>query len=180
MSMDLSEKDFKNQKKQILAGVDVSRKGSIDEAIIDLVLIMNNSADFVTTSSCSGRVLLFCQNNYEKEKRKQNCKWIYSRHDLIDSDILISHIDPSEGELVLKFEPFILHVQCRTLEAAKIVQKCALESGFRNSGIVVGQHGKITLAVRSTHSLEVPLSNKGKLLVSDEEKLESSRFTPRF
>uniref|UniRef100_A0A8C6YXF8 tRNA wybutosine-synthesizing protein 3 homolog n=2 Tax=Nothoprocta perdicaria TaxID=30464 RepID=A0A8C6YXF8_NOTPE len=44
----------------------------------------------------------------------------------------------------------------------------AMDSGFRNSGITVGKKGKIMMAVRSTHCLEVPLSHMGKLLVSEE------------
>uniref|UniRef100_A0A3P8SLC7 tRNA wybutosine-synthesizing protein 3 homolog n=1 Tax=Amphiprion percula TaxID=161767 RepID=A0A3P8SLC7_AMPPE len=43
----------------------------------------------------------------------------------------------------------------------------AVNSGFRNSGITVGKTGK-TIAVRSTHGLEVPLSHQGKLLVERE------------
>jgi len=45
---------------------------------------------------------------------------------------------------------------------------CALESGFRNSGITLGKHGKIILAVRSCIGLEVPLTDDGIMLVSKE------------
>jgi tRNA wybutosine-synthesizing protein 3 len=43
----------------------------------------------------------------------------------------------------------------------------SIESGFRNSGLTLGKAGKIVLAVRSTHGLEVPLSHpdSGHLLV---------------
>jgi tRNA wybutosine-synthesizing protein 3 len=44
---------------------------------------------------------------------------------------------------------------------------CALESGFRNSGITLGKHGKIILAVRSCIGLEVPLTEDGIMLVSN-------------
>ena len=41
-----------------------------------------------------------------------------------------------------------------------------MESGYRNSGLTLGKAGKIVLAVRSTHGLEVPLTdNDGQLLV---------------
>ena len=44
----------------------------------------------------------------------------------------------------------------------------SLESGYRNSGLTVGKAGKIVLAVRSTHGLEVPLTDHhGKLLVDE-------------
>lgn len=72
------------------------------------------------------------------------------------------------SDAVLKFEPFILHVQCRTLQDARTLHSVAVDSGFRNSGITVGTRGKIMLAVRSTHGLEVPLTHKGKLMVTEE------------
>jgi len=46
--------------------------------------------------------------------------------------------------------------------------KTALVSGFKNSGIVVGKKANVIMAVRSTHSLEVPLVHNGRLMVSDE------------
>ena len=52
------------------------------------------------------------------------------------------------GVITLKFEPFILHVQCRNTEAAKRLHTISLEAGYRNSGITLGKSGKVTLAVR--------------------------------
>mgnify|MGYP002715747095 CR=1 FL=1 len=51
--------DFKNVKKQILQASDLSKKGSVDESIKDLVDFINEQDDYVTTSSCSGRAILF-------------------------------------------------------------------------------------------------------------------------
>uniref|UniRef100_A0A1B6KUY2 tRNA wybutosine-synthesizing protein 3 homolog n=2 Tax=Graphocephala atropunctata TaxID=36148 RepID=A0A1B6KUY2_9HEMI len=70
--------------------------------------------------------------------------------------------------MVLKFEPFILHVQCQDVHAAKEMQNCALAAGFRNSGSVFGRGGNITFAVRGTHGLEVPLSDEAGLLVTED------------
>ena len=43
----------------------------------------------------------------------------------------------------------------------------SLESGFRNSGMTVGKSSKIVLATRSSHGLEVPLTDEdGTLLVA--------------
>ncbi|PKU40005.1 trna wybutosine-synthesizing protein 3 hypothetical protein [Limosa lapponica baueri] len=54
------------------------------------------------------------------------------------------------------------------LISSSTAHSVAIDSGFRNSGISVGRGGKIMMAVRSTHCLEVPLSHKGKLMVSEE------------
>ena len=76
---------------------------------------------------------------------------------------------------MLKFEPFVLHVQCRDLPASKKLHVAASEAGFRNSGLSLGGDGlgqagvgKIVVAVRSTHGLEVPLTNdEGEELVTE-------------
>ena len=46
------------QKEQCLSGVDLSRKGSVDAPILDLVNFINAQPDFFTTSSCSGRTIV--------------------------------------------------------------------------------------------------------------------------
>ena len=48
--------DFGPEKTRALSKVDLSRKGSVDEPIADLVDYLNSLEDFYTTSSCSGRL----------------------------------------------------------------------------------------------------------------------------
>jgi tRNA wybutosine-synthesizing protein 3 len=57
----MTPEEFMNQKSQILDGIDLSRKGCIDDPIKGLVQFINEESEFVTTSSCSGRVVLFCE-----------------------------------------------------------------------------------------------------------------------
>ena len=52
---------FDKQKKESLSGIDQSKKGSFDEAIEDLIIYINSLSDFFTTSSCSGRTIVFTQ-----------------------------------------------------------------------------------------------------------------------
>ena len=54
-----SREVFKRQKKLCLSGIDNSRKGSIDEAIVNLVCFINGQSNYFTLSSCSGRIHLF-------------------------------------------------------------------------------------------------------------------------
>ncbi|XP_054690507.1 tRNA wybutosine-synthesizing protein 3 homolog isoform X3 [Grus americana] len=84
------------------------------------------------------------------------------------AQLWMTALEKATGDVVLKFEPFVLHVLCRELQDAQLLHSVAVDSGFRNSGITVGRGGKIMMAVRSTHCLEVPLSHKGKLMVSEE------------
>ncbi|VDI39976.1 Hypothetical predicted protein, partial [Mytilus galloprovincialis] len=150
--------------------VDFSRKGSIDVKIIDLSIFINNQKDYFTTSSCSGRIILFDDSVGESDKvtNKQGCQWLFTSHDLVDKSQMMPVLEDITGDCVFKFEPFVLHVQCRTIDFAQLLLQCAVQSGFRNSGISLGKKGKYVVGVRSTHSMEVPLSQSGQLLVSTE------------
>ncbi|XP_063445456.1 tRNA wybutosine-synthesizing protein 3 homolog [Mytilus trossulus] len=161
---------FEKQKTSAVSGVDFSRKGSIDVKIIDLSIFINNQKDYFTTSSCSGRIILFDDSVGESDKvtNKQGCQWLFTSHDLVDKSQMLPVLQDITGDCVFKFEPFVLHVQCRTIDFAQLLLQCAVQSGFRNSGISLGKKGKYVVGVRSTHSMEVPLSQSGQLLVSTE------------
>lgn len=73
-------------------------------------------------------------------------------------------------QLIFKHEPFIMHVVCRDLDAAKELLQWGIASGFRESGVVLGNK-KIMCAIRTTaNSLEIPLGRlpaEQPLLVTD-------------
>ncbi|XP_061099400.1 tRNA wybutosine-synthesizing protein 3 homolog isoform X3 [Conger conger] len=157
------ENTFKQWKKQCLNKIDFSKKGSVDEDITNIVSVLNDSEKYFTTSSCSGRIIVIdggC-NSYTQspnmdvatlkskvsdclDVQKQNCSWLFVTHQKCQKTDLVTALERSCGDVIFKFEPFILHVQCRQLGDAQL------------------------LAVRSTHCLEVPLSRKGQVLVSSD------------
>lgn len=50
---------FKLKKKSIVGDtLDLSRKGNIDESIKELISFINSLDEYVTTSSCSGRIIV--------------------------------------------------------------------------------------------------------------------------
>ncbi|XP_074508441.1 tRNA wybutosine-synthesizing protein 3 homolog [Sebastes fasciatus] len=159
---------FSQWKKQRLNKLDLSKKGSVDEDITHVVSLLNSCEEYFTTSSCSGRLILIDGASESSDVHKQNCVWLFVSHQKCKSDDLMCGLSRSGGDAVFKFEPFVLHVQCRRLEDAQLVHSAAINSGFRNSGLTVSKTGKIITAVRSTHGLEVPLSHEGKLLVDHE------------
>ncbi|XP_055939017.1 tRNA wybutosine-synthesizing protein 3 homolog isoform X2 [Argiope bruennichi] len=156
--------NFINTKEVILKREDLSRKGSVDDKIFDLVCFINAQEFYVTTSSCSGRTSVFVHS----EQRKKGCDWLLISHDIVRPDDVIQALENHSGSATLKFEPFVLHVQCSTVEAAQKLHTASIESGFRNSGMSVSKKGKIISAIRSTLCLEVPLSCDGHALVSNE------------
>ncbi|KAM6199708.1 tRNA wybutosine-synthesizing protein 3 homolog [Sarcoramphus papa] len=162
---------FRQWKAQRLARADGSRKGALDERAAAVVELLNGRARFCTTSSCSGRLVLAQGSAADVnswEIQKKNCTWLMVTHETCIRDDVMTALEKATGDVVLKFEPFVLHVLCQELQDAQLLHSVAIDSGFKNSGITVGRGGKIMMAVRSTHCLEVPLSHKGKLMVSEE------------
>uniref|UniRef100_A0A3B5KQV8 tRNA wybutosine-synthesizing protein 3 homolog n=1 Tax=Xiphophorus couchianus TaxID=32473 RepID=A0A3B5KQV8_9TELE len=163
------DRTFSRIKTQSLNRLDLSKKGSVDEDIEHVVSLLNSCEQFFTTSSCSGRIILIDGAAGSSDAHKQNCVWLFVSHQKCTCDDLVRYsLSRACGDAVLKFEPFVLHVQCRRLEDAQLLHSVAVNSGFRNSGLTVGKTGKIVSAVRSTHGLEVPLSRHGKLLVDED------------
>ncbi|XP_029380819.1 tRNA wybutosine-synthesizing protein 3 homolog [Echeneis naucrates] len=161
------EKNFSQWKAQCLNKMDLSKKGIVDRHIEHVVSLLNDTDEFFTTSSCSGRIILI-DRTPQSDVQKKNCIWLFVSHKKCTSDDLMTGLAKSSRDAVLKFEPFVLHVQCRRLEDAQLMHAVAVNSGFRNSGLTVSKTGKIITAVRGTHSLEVPLSHNGKLLAGFE------------
>ncbi|XP_072275583.1 tRNA wybutosine-synthesizing protein 3 homolog [Pyxicephalus adspersus] len=159
---------FSHWKLQSSLKTDLSKKGSVDKDIEEIVQHINLQDCYFTTSSCSGRIIIINENPDLSIVQKENCSWLFVTHDFCSVDDVVTALPKASGDAVLKFEPFVMHVQCCTLEDAQCLHNVAINSGFRNSGITVGKKGKIIMAVRSTHCLEVPLSHKGKCLVSNE------------
>lgn len=56
---EFSPEQFKKLKGEILGACDISKKGSIDSDILLLTQLINDNPNYVTTSSCSGRIILF-------------------------------------------------------------------------------------------------------------------------
>jgi len=164
---------------------DNSRKGSVDSLLVDFLSGLNAHPDYFSLSSCSGRICLVgntavgASDDQTDKVRKKGCSWLHIAHNQVSTDVIWEALNNQASEreveeggkvnggvITLKFEPFILHVQCRDTEAAKRLHTISLEAGYRNSGITLGKSGKVTLAVRSTHGLEVPLTDtSGSVLV---------------
>jgi len=124
---------FDKRKAAILAelhsdGPDLSPKGQPDDEILELLALLNSHADFVSTSSCSGRVVVFLDaNKTASDEQDARGRWLMNRHTPVDDDIeslaleqlhsiLFGDIkvadDPTPAEnpsrlVTLKFEPLV-------------------------------------------------------------------------
>ncbi len=156
---------FDDIKKGILwkmHNLDKSHKKSIDEKIRKLCEIINEKNNYVTTSSCSGRISV----TKHKETKSPNA-WIFKSHDKISVKDLLN-LELPEDLCLLKMESAILHVACDSIDSAKKLLNIARECGFKRSGIISIKPNKKVIEILSTESLAVPFSKDGTLLVSKE------------
>ncbi|ESS67551.1 hypothetical protein TCDM_03830 [Trypanosoma cruzi Dm28c] len=225
------EKEFLAHKQQVMINLssnacDHSPKGGVDHKCLPLMHLLNTHDDYVTTSSCSGRIALFHSVIIPEDRGavgppaslkrggKDALGWLVVKHDVLterEIDLLVSCLcddvkdgvvtetattplegatsnkkdgeekeQQKEGELdgvwvregvlqassppvfgmvALKMEPFVMHVECRTMESAKrLLSAAATDAGFRNSG-VTPPGKKIMCGIRhaSGLGLDVPL-----------------------
>lgn len=72
--------------------------------------------------------------------------------------------------LQLKFEPMIIHILCRDIEAAARLLQCASEAAQGDSGVIscsrgTSDHRKITCCVASPLTFDIPLFSEGRWLL---------------
>lgn len=95
---------FDRQKAEKLKKVDLSRKGSVDEPIVDFLQKLNQHQDFVSLSSCSGRIIIFVGS----DNVKKGCQWILVEHEEVkNKDEVWQKVVEASGKtgvMKLKFE----------------------------------------------------------------------------
>ncbi|RNF20346.1 tRNA wybutosine-synthesizing protein 3 [Trypanosoma conorhini] len=217
------EKEFAAHKRQVMMNLssnacDHSPKGGVDRKCLPLMQLLNTDDDYVTTSSCSGRIALFhsvavpedragAEPAAVKRGDKDALGWLLVKHDTLtgrEIELLVHALCdgaeagagaapaeaqdeegrqqagelggvwvregvlrpaalPAFGMVALKMEPFVMHVECRTMEGAKrLLSAAAADAGFRNSG-VTPPGKKIMCGIRHAPGLglDVPLVMDG-------------------
>jgi tRNA wybutosine-synthesizing protein 3 len=165
------DKDFETKKRRCLDKLykpDKSRKGDVDELIVPLIETINSFDEYYTTSSCSGRIYLLTEAD-----AKPDVKWIYVSHNIIKSSVIIEILSENnlkafpDKRIWLRQEGLILHVACKSLDAANKILNVARDSGLRRSGIIADSKS-IIVEICSTEKLDVPVAYMGKALVNEE------------
>jgi len=159
----MAKDNFLREKKQSLSKLDKSRKGSVDAKMAKLVAAINKNPDYYTTSSCSGRTILMI---VPREGKKWDSEWLFTSHGRTTfTELKKSLLKLPEEPVWFKKEGMILHVCCRTIEAASDLADSAVKAGFRRSGIIAKK--RIIAEINDTEKIEVPVSMEGRLLVDD-------------
>ncbi|MBI4153290.1 hypothetical protein HY497_02090 [Candidatus Woesearchaeota archaeon] len=154
---------FAALKKNALSRKDKSNKGSVDEPIRKLIDKINALGNYYTTSSCSGRVVLWVE---PESGKKNKVSFLYRSHE----EISITEIKKSLQHLPLdkvwfRFEPMILHVACKTLDDANIILEKA-KPFFKHSGIITAKE-KIVVEIRGSEFIEAIVAKDGKMVASE-------------
>lgn len=162
---------FSNEKKIQLAKQDKSKKGDIDKKILPLLDIINTLPEYYTTSSCSGRIVLWRgsgkKNRMNPETKKNEIEWLKVSHDVIAEEFFDLKEKEKMGVVWLRLEPMILHVACKDLEAAnKLLDLAKL---FYKKSCLLSIKNKIIVEIRGSEFVEMPLFKDGKSLFAEEE-----------
>lgn len=136
--------------------LDKAPAGAVDAAAVGLVEAINGHASgaYVTTSTCAGRVALYATAG------KQG-RWLACSHEGLSGTDVAQAWDKSapDERTSFRYEPPIAHVRCRTVEAAELLCRAAIDCGFRESGAVnLGAAAGPTAGIRTTGgALDCPL-----------------------
>ncbi len=138
-------------------------KGEVDPPIVPLLKLINSSNHFVTTSSCSGRIVLL---ETDEEERKRESAFHRKWHRPVTFEEVWEGIASYSGNLVLwlKVDPLILHVATDSLERAKTLLSAVRSAGIKIAGIQVIDEQKIHIEIRGIDNLVVPVYWNGILV----------------
>ncbi len=158
------EKEFLDGKKRALKKLKKAHsENKVDQGILSLLDIINESDNYYTSSSCFGRiVLLEIPIIGDKKEAKFLGKW----HRKINAEEIPSAVKNAEtGQIWFLSQPPIIHIVAKTNNAAEKILKTAIASSFKNSGLKsLGK--KIVIEVCSTERLDAPVGKDGFLFCS--------------
>jgi len=160
------ERNFLSGKKRALQKLDISiNENKVDETILPLLTVINESNYYYTSSSCAGRIVLL---QLPQIGDKQNAQFLGKWHQTIKPDELTSASKNADvGQLWLLAQAPIIHLTAKTTAAANSMLKTAISCGFKNSGLR-SLDKKLIVEICSTERLDAPVGKDGVLFCNDE------------
>jgi len=162
---------------------DKSPKGCVDARMVPLLLELNQHPEFVTVSSCSGRVLFMAyaagpdSNAADDEvilpdKSTKVGRWRRVSHDGINDpesyfDLKTEPLNEYSDNLWLKFQPFSLDVSCASPADATRLVTLANSVYHRGASVIAPRREWRTVVnIEDKERLEMPFTIKGKMVYS--------------
>ena len=162
----ISENDFLLAKNNALKKLDkaiINKR--VDEAIIEILHLINSFDDFYTSSSCAGRIVIL---EIPRIGDKQNARFHGKWHRMVKLDEIKASVGRAKsGQLWFLSQSPIFHIGVRSLDSADWLLKKAILCGFKNSGLK-SLGDKIIVEICSTERLDSPIGNDGILYYKDE------------
>ncbi len=141
-----------------------SEKGEVDAPVMPYLKEINAHPDYFTSSSCYGRTLLIEIHG----PRKIDSKFIARWHRPVKPPEARKALAAANGVIWLKFEPMILHVSCRDINAAQRILDVKKECGMKRGGIFHIAPGRVQIELEGTQRLATPVKEGAEQLVDDE------------
>lgn len=146
--------------------LDRSKKGSVDEYAKPLIAALNKHADYYTTSSCAGRILVLHEPLSQK---KHEASWPLVTHTQADPEAFVhalKTIAAPQGVVWLRMQTVIIHVAAKDLEAANKLLDQFYPCGWKRSGIF-STANDIMIELLSVEGMNAPVMKDGERLVDD-------------
>ncbi|PIN91174.1 hypothetical protein COU57_01635 [Candidatus Pacearchaeota archaeon CG10_big_fil_rev_8_21_14_0_10_32_14] len=156
--------EFQKRKENVLSKNDKSSKGSWDKPILKLCEKLNKKKNYYTTSTCSGRLTII--RNVSRDKRGVVLKSYHDTINFFELKIDLDGFIKKEKDIVLKFEPSIIHVACKDVESMKSLFEIVKNAGWKNVS-AISFDSRYVLEARCSERLELPIVYEGKLIIDD-------------
>ena len=183
---------FAHAKQQGLYKADKSSAGTWDVGVREVCGLLNGVSSYYTTSSCSGRCLLYTGSggkatNTAASSPSAFTRWAVS-HDPIETEYWEKHlgtelssssISSHTEDVWIRMEPFLLHVACRSMGAARQLLKAA-RPVFKNVGVTTWNESRCMVAIWGDEGLDMPLVIQQQSVHSGREEWLTETINDKF
>ena len=141
------------------------KEGRVDIDILPLLESINELENFYTTSSCSGRIQVYCA---ELPGDKFGLKTLVKWHRVITTDELKEVLRKSDCKNIwLAVLPPIIHVVAKDVESANLMLHIARDAGFKHSGILSVKPERIVIEITGSERIELPIKLNNTQIVPE-------------
>ena len=144
------------------------RNAEIDDWIRPITDTINSCNDFVTLSSCAGRIAVMDMPEFGDKK---NSVFLGKWHHPPSIHEVTAAIEKGKGEVWFMMNPPILHIACRSVEFSFQLLDVAKKAGFRRAGLISARKNVVEIAGQERVEFLVA---RNKCAIASRELLEEN------
>jgi tRNA wybutosine-synthesizing protein 3 len=163
--MIIKDNNFKDYKQKTLNKLNYALDNNfVDKPIIEILKNINSKDNFVTTSSCAGRIVIMeIPTVGDKKNAIFHGKW----HNIVTLDKIKNVIKKfDKGQLWFLAQPPIFHIASENIYDADNLLKIGIKSGFKHSGFKTVKD-RIIVEICSTERIDMPIGFDQKIYTDD-------------